>query len=67
MDGIGDKLRTMRRAQGLKLKQLSWRSGLELRHISRMERGDLIPTIRTLEKIAEGLNMKLVVDFEEKS
>ncbi len=45
-------------------KELAEKSGIRQSNISRIENGDVLPTLKTLEAIAKGLNKKLVIQFE---
>ena len=52
-----------REEQNLSQRQLSERTGIAQADISRIETGEGNPTIKTLQKIAEGLGMMLRLDF----
>ena len=52
-----------REEQKLSQRQLSERTGIAQADISRIETGEGNPTIRTLQKIAVGLGMRLSLDF----
>jgi transcriptional regulator with XRE-family HTH domain len=49
---IGPKLRAARQQLGLSLQQLAARSGVSAAAIHKVERGDMVPTITTLLKLA---------------
>ncbi len=49
---IGQKIRTLRRAKGLGLAQLSEHTGLSAGMLSKLERGQVFPTLPTLLRIA---------------
>lgn len=53
--------RAIREAKGLSLDDLAKTTGLERSAISKLERGETNPTLRTLERYAGGLRMRLVV------
>ena len=53
-----------RKEEGLTQEDLAKATGLKQNAISRVERGETNPTLATLQKIAEGLNRKLVIAFE---
>ena len=46
---------------GLTQKELAERSGIRQSNISRIERGDAVPTIATLAAIAKGIGKKLQI------
>ena len=52
-----------RKQSGLTQKELSERTGITQGDISKLERGNANPSIRTLERIAEGLGMRLQISF----
>ncbi|MEJ3655253.1 XRE family transcriptional regulator [Actinomycetes bacterium KLBMP 9759] len=55
VDAIGPKIRDGRGALGLSLQQLAARSGVSAAAIHKVERGDMVPTITTLLKLAAAL------------
>lgn len=48
---------------GLTQKELAQKTGIAQGDISRMERGSANPSLRTLERLAEGMNMALKIEF----
>lgn len=50
-------------AKNLSQKQLSELTGINQADISRIENGNANPSIRTLQRLAEGLGMKLKLEF----
>lgn len=56
-EGVGQRLRTERRARGLTQAELAERAGIALETVSRIEQGHTRPTIRTLDKIAGALGI----------
>ena len=52
-----------RKESGLTQKQLSDRTGITQADISRLESGNANPSLRALQRLAEGLGMKLHVEF----
>lgn len=67
--GIGDKLRKARQEAGLSQADLAERVYGKRKHqsaISRLERGEQSPSFETLERIADALDMDLVVEFRER-
>lgn len=54
---IGKQIRPIRNAQGITLEELSFKSGLNAAHLGQIERGLRNPTIETLERIADALEV----------
>lgn len=52
-----------RKAAGLTQKQLSERTGITQADISKLENGNSNPSVKTLKKLAAGMNMKLKIEF----
>lgn len=52
-----------RKASGLTQKQLSEKTGISQGDISRLETGNANPSIKTLQKLAEGLGKKIRIEF----
>ena len=53
MDTLGLRLRMLRRRAGLTLEDVSSRAGISLSFLSDLERGRTLPSLETLEAIAE--------------
>ena len=53
-----------RAESGMTQKELSEKTGITQAEISKMENGNGNPSIKTLKKLAAGMNMKLVISFE---
>ncbi len=62
---LGEKIRNMRLEKHMTLRDLSKRSGCSLGFLSQVERDKVSPTIASLRKIAEALNMNIISLFEE--
>src|SRR6267154_1350512 len=62
---VGARLRTERKAQNLSQADLERRTGLPRCRISWLENGRAIPTLETLEKISDALDIPLRQLFEE--
>ncbi len=65
MKKFGEKLRTLRKQRGLTITQLSDVLGVSYSYIGKMERGEKIPNVVMLVKIADVFNIcldKLVRD-----
>ena len=52
-----------RKNSGLTQKELSERTGIAQGDISKLERGSANPSLRTLKRLADGLGMKLKIEF----
>lgn len=52
-----------RTAAGLTQKDLATRTGIAQADISRLENGNANPSLRTLQRLAEGMGMKLKLEF----
>ena len=52
-----------RKASGLTQKQLSEKTGITQGDISRLENGNANPSLRTLQRLAEGMGMKMDISF----
>lgn len=57
--GVTRRLRAAREAQGMSMNQLGSLAGLDQVTISRIEKGERSPTLRSLVKIAEALGVTL--------
>ena len=64
--GIGALVREARRGDGLRQSDLSEMTGLQASHLSDIERGAIIPTIPTLDRIAQALSRPLVYFLQDK-
>lgn len=56
-----------RKANKVTQKQLSEATGIAQSDISKIENGSANPTLKLLQRLAEGLNMNLKVEFVPKS
>lgn len=52
-----------RKVSGLTQKQLSERTGIAQTDISKLERGNANPSLRTLQRLAAGMGMKIKIEF----
>ncbi len=52
-----------RRESGMTQKELSERTGIAQGDISKLENGNANPSLRTLQRLAEGMGMQLKVEF----
>lgn len=55
-----------RETAGMTQKELAEKTGIYQADISKIERGLGNPSVSTLKRLAEGLNMKLIIEFEPK-
>ena len=62
-DRLGQIVAEARRKCHLTQKDLSAKTGIAQSDISRLEQSNANPSIRTLERIAEGLAMRLQISF----
>lgn len=53
-----------RKASGLTQKQLSERTGIAQADISKLENGSANPSLRTLRRLADGMGMKIRIEFQ---
>jgi transcriptional regulator with XRE-family HTH domain len=60
----GALLRETRRERGLDQAELARRAGTTQGYISRIERGTVSPTLRTLERLLHAMGRRLVADTE---
>ncbi len=61
---IGERLREIRKGQGLNLKQLAEATGLSSSFLSRVEHGSTVPSILTLQTIADRLKVDVGYIFK---
>lgn len=52
-----------RKERGLTQKQLAEKTGITQADISRLERGSANPSLRTLQRLATGLGMRVQLEF----
>lgn len=52
-----------RKQSGLTQKELSKRTGIAQGDISKIEKGNANPSLKTLRRLAEGMNMRLKIEF----
>ena len=62
-DKIIQALIEARRASGMTQKELSELTGIAQGDISKLEKGNANPSLRTLIRLAEGMGMKLKLEF----
>lgn len=59
VENIGVRIRQLREARGMTQSQLQARSGVSRSYLSRIESGQMTPSLGTLEKVAESLGVGL--------
>ncbi len=64
---VGLRLRLLRDQQGLSLRALAERCGLSINAISQIERGENSPTVSTLHRLANALNVPITDFFQEEA
>lgn len=65
-DIFGNKLKYIRRSLKITQEELALKCGMEASHIGQLERGEKNPTLNTLYRISNGLNISIpeLIDFE---
>ena len=53
-----------RKESGLTQKQLSERTGIAQADISKLESGNANPSVRTLQRLAAGMGMRVKIEFQ---
>ncbi|MCG2709597.1 MAG: helix-turn-helix domain-containing protein [Thermodesulfovibrionales bacterium] len=61
---LGARIKELRKAKGLSQEELSEKVGIDSKHLSRIEVGKSYPSLDTLEKIANALNVEIKDLFE---
>jgi transcriptional regulator with XRE-family HTH domain len=59
VDPLGPRIRALREAMGLSLRDLAVRSGVSAPMLSQVERGETSPTLHVAGRIATGLELRL--------
>ena len=54
---VGANVRRLRRAKGLTQEDLAGEAGIGMRHLGRIERAEISPTVDILAKVAEALGV----------
>ena len=52
-----------RRSSGMTQKQLAEKTGIAQADISKLERGNANPSLRTLQRLAAGMGMQIKIEF----
>lgn len=53
-----------RKSSGLTQKQLAERTGITQADISKLENGNANPSLRTLQRLAAGMGMRVKIEFQ---
>lgn len=61
---FGKKVAEMRKMQHLSQEELADRCNIHRTYIGSIERGEKSPTLNTVEKIANGLNVDIIIIFD---
>lgn len=64
-NNIIEQFITLRKAKKLTQEDIAARTGIARSNIARIESGKYVPTIEVLTKLANALDMKLVISFQE--
>lgn len=56
-----------RHASGLTQKELAERTGIAQGDISKLEKGNANPSLKTLKRLADGMGMTLRIEFEPRA
>src|SRR5271167_1067194 len=56
---VGPRVRALREAMNLSLRELALRSGVSAAMLSQVERGETSPTLQVAARIAAGLDLRL--------
>lgn len=60
---IGESIRAAREQRGLSQGRLALRAGTDQAAVSRIERGEISPSVETVERLLAGLGLRLSSDF----
>jgi transcriptional regulator with XRE-family HTH domain len=58
-ESLGDRIRRVREMQGLTIKDLSSRTGIDIDTLERTESGEIIPALGQLARLGRALDMKM--------
>lgn len=62
---LGSRLRTLRKERDLTQRGLASRAGISANAVSLIERGEISPSVATLQRLATSLNVKMSYFFDE--
>lgn len=61
---FGERVAELRKLQGLSQEELAFRCDVHRTYIGSIERGEKSPTLNTIEKFANGLNVDIIELFK---
>jgi len=64
---LGEKIRRLRKQMGLTQEELGERANIHYSYVGQVERGDKMPSLKTLKKLATALNTPVQYLLEEPS
>lgn len=64
---LGEKIRRLRKQMGLTQEELGERANIHYSYVGQVERGDKMPSLKTLKKLAAALNTPVQYLLEEPS
>lgn len=59
LNRLGEKIKLTRKSNGMSQQQLAAKSGFDYRYIGFLEKAKINPTIKTLERIAQALDVNV--------
>ncbi|MCQ2350523.1 MAG: helix-turn-helix transcriptional regulator [Paludibacteraceae bacterium] len=62
---FGKRIAEIRKKQGLSQEELAFQCGLHRTYVGAIERGEKSPTIETIQKISQGLNISISILCEK--
>ena len=63
--GLGGRIRQTREQQGLSLTDLSIAVGSDKSALSKIEKGERVPNLETIGKLADGMGVPMILWFQE--
>lgn len=66
MKALGKRIKELRKVQGFSQEDLSYEADIPLSQVGRIERGEINPTVSTIETIASALKVDLKEIFNFK-
>lgn len=60
---VGANVRRLRKERGLSQEALAGEADLAMRHLGRIERGEISPTVSILSKLADAMQVHLTAFF----
>jgi len=63
---LGALIRSLRKDLGLSLREVAEKTGMGTAHVSRIELGQSVPTVSTLNRLASVLKVKWVLVAKER-